>query len=70
MKNQNYELNDYGTKFKRQFYIFKKDRTLDGNVCIISLENEDFNYTKKVNMYLSLGYEVYNLDGKKYKNLI
>ena len=51
---------------KREFYIYKNGVTTKGKICILSKENEPFNYDEKVKFYLSLGYDIYKLNGQKY----
>jgi hypothetical protein len=55
---------------KREFQIFKEGTTTNGKVTIVSKEGEPFNKDAKIKFYLSLGYNVYDMnnikiDGKK-----
>jgi hypothetical protein len=52
---------------KKEFLIFKEGKTAE-KVTILSKIGESFNRTEKIKMYLSLGYDVFELDGTKILN--
>ncbi len=49
---------------KKEFKIYKAGMT-DSKITILSKIGEDFNREEKIKKYLSLGYEVYDLNDSK-----
>jgi len=54
---------------KAEFIIFKKGRTTNKVTIKSCIELMPFNRLEKIQKYLSLGYTVYELDGKTKINL-
>jgi hypothetical protein len=52
-------------KFRKEFKIFKKGRTLDGPVQILSKADEYFDQPKKIEFYKGLGYKVTDIVKRK-----
>jgi len=53
-----------GSKFKREFKIYKEGRT-DGKINILSKPSEPFNRDSKIKKYHDLGYTVYDLQDRE-----
>jgi hypothetical protein len=51
----------------KQFKIYNEGTT-NGKVTILSKQGEPFNKEAKIQMYLSLGYKVYDMNDKEIKN--
>ena len=51
----------------KQFKIYHEGTT-DDKVTIVSLQGQPFNKKAKIQMYLSFGYKVYDMNDKEIKN--
>ncbi len=49
---------------KKEFMIYKEGMT-DHKITIISKVGEPFDRESKINKYLTLGYQVFEMDGKE-----